>query len=508
MRLKEIEVYNPITIQCHDNPDGDALASGFGLYLYFQEKGRDVRLVYAGREVIQKTNLRLMTEKLEIPVEHLPDVPEALPGLLIMVDCQYGAGNATQLKADAVAVIDHHHVDTENSTVPSELTEIRPGLGSCSTLVWSMLLEEGFPVQESPRLSTALYYGLFMDTSQFSEISNPLDKDMRDSLPFSRQLFNLFRNSNISLDELEISGIAMLRYIHNREYKYAVIHAKPCDSNVLGLISDFLLQVDEVSSCLVYNERPDGFKLSVRSCVKEVMANELASFLCRDIGMGGGHYEKAGGFINKKLYEKYYPTLHSEVYFNQKMNEYFDSSRIIEAKDTVLDTGGMACYVEKRMRMGYVRLQDIYPFGSLVTIRTGTGDTDLVVAGDVYILIGVKSEISICTREEFERDYEKLDGRYCTEECILKKGYMPTIKNKITGESCKITEFAKVCVPVSYGCVRMEKLDAAVKVFTLRDGEQYQLGRPGDYLAVRSDNPHDIFVVEQELFEKMYEVKR
>ena len=34
MKLAELEKYNPITIQCHDNPDADALASGFGLYSY------------------------------------------------------------------------------------------------------------------------------------------------------------------------------------------------------------------------------------------------------------------------------------------------------------------------------------------------------------------------------------------------------------------------------------------------------------------------------------------
>ena len=27
MRLRDLEKYNPITIQCHDNPDADAIAS-------------------------------------------------------------------------------------------------------------------------------------------------------------------------------------------------------------------------------------------------------------------------------------------------------------------------------------------------------------------------------------------------------------------------------------------------------------------------------------------------
>ena len=66
--LEDLEDYNPITIQCHDNPDADAIASGYGLYCYFQSKGKDVSLVYSGRNQIQKSNLVLMRDMLKIPV--------------------------------------------------------------------------------------------------------------------------------------------------------------------------------------------------------------------------------------------------------------------------------------------------------------------------------------------------------------------------------------------------------------------------------------------------------
>lgn len=35
MMLEELLGYDRITIQCHDNPDADAIASGFGLYCFF-----------------------------------------------------------------------------------------------------------------------------------------------------------------------------------------------------------------------------------------------------------------------------------------------------------------------------------------------------------------------------------------------------------------------------------------------------------------------------------------
>ena len=37
MRLRELLDYKNIVIQCHDNPDADAIASGFGIYLYLKE---------------------------------------------------------------------------------------------------------------------------------------------------------------------------------------------------------------------------------------------------------------------------------------------------------------------------------------------------------------------------------------------------------------------------------------------------------------------------------------
>ena len=221
MKLSDLTAYNPITIQCHDNPDADALASGYALYTYFRECGKDVRFLYAGRNTIQKPNLSLMLRHLEIPVEYVDREEDLvkgmsgyrLPGLLVTVDCQYGAGNVTKIPAEHVAVIDHHQIEMQNM----EMSEINPELGSCSTLVWDMLRKEHYEIRDK-KLGTALYYGLYSDTNQFSEIYNPLDMDMRDALPCEKSLVKLFRNSNLSLHELEIAGVALIRHIYNDDY--------------------------------------------------------------------------------------------------------------------------------------------------------------------------------------------------------------------------------------------------------------------------------------------------
>ena len=318
MKLSQLQQFNPITIQCHDNPDADALASGFGLYTYFKDKGKDVRLVYAGSYQIQKTNLTLMVDKLNIPVVYLRDTEMPVRGLLITADCQYGAGNVTHLSAENVAIIDHHQVEIKDIS----LAEICPDFGSCSTLVWKMMKEEGYSFEGKTDLQTALFYGLFSDTNQLSEICNPADMEMRDSLLYDRRLINLFRNSNISLKELQIAGMALRHHIYNEEYQYAIVKANPCDPNILGLIGDFMIQVNEVLICVVYTVLAEGIKFSVRSCIKEVRADELASFLAGDAGSGGGHMDKAAGFIQAEKWDERYREKISEAYFNEQMKEY------------------------------------------------------------------------------------------------------------------------------------------------------------------------------------------
>ncbi len=48
MRLCTLEKFHTIVVQLHDNPDADAVGSGYALYKYFKFKGKQVRLVYGG----------------------------------------------------------------------------------------------------------------------------------------------------------------------------------------------------------------------------------------------------------------------------------------------------------------------------------------------------------------------------------------------------------------------------------------------------------------------------
>lgn len=518
MKLRELLKFHDIVIQCHDNPDADALASGFAVYMYLKEKGKNPRFIYGGRTAVRKSNLVMMIRELEIPVEHVRELDP--PELLVTVDCQYGEGNVTYFEAKNVAVFDHHRV---NGKLPA-MNEVRSSLGACSTLIWQLLKEEGFEVNENPKLATALYYGLYTDTNEFTEIYHPLDKDLRDMADFSPHYITKFRNANLSIEELEVAGSALLRTDYIEEFRLAIVKAGPCDPNILGIISDLVLEVDAVDICLVFNVNPHGVKLSLRSCVKEVQASELAEEICKGLGSGGGHHVKAGGFLDMERvipeYTEFCKTrniIPRMVYgqdgetqrpsdsaikavIERRLVDYFEHSQIINAKDSDLDTSDMELYFRKPMPVGYVKGTDIFKAGTSITLRTMQGDIDTKIEEDTIIIIGIKGEIFLSRENNFRNRYRTYQWPFSLKHAE----YNPTVKENSTGVSIPLMQYANVCVPTGQIKVRAKKLDHNVKLFTEWDETKYMRGHVGDYLIQRSDDNHDITTMDGKLFEECY----
>ena len=128
MKLCDLERFNRIVVQIHNDPDADAVGSGYAIYSYFKEKGKSVRLVYGGRNPINKSNMKMLISELNIPVEYVKELEP--PELLITVDCQYGQGNVEPFEAENIAMIDHH----STGRLTDDMCEIRSNLVSCATV--------------------------------------------------------------------------------------------------------------------------------------------------------------------------------------------------------------------------------------------------------------------------------------------------------------------------------------------------------------------------------------
>ena len=517
MKLSELLNFRSIVIQAHDNPDADAIASGYGLWLYFRLRGKKVRLIYGGSRPISKSNLVLMVKQLQIPIEHMEALHDE-PDLLLTVDCQYGERNVQKFSGKTIAVIDHHVAVPEK--LPA-LQEVRSTYGSCSTIIWDMLREEGDDPSNNEDLATALYYGLFMDTGKMQELHHPKDKDMRDELELrlNRATLTMLQNCNLSEEELKIAGKAMADIDFNRVGHYALAMAQRCDPNILGVISDALIEVEGVGTCIAYCVLDDGIKLSVRSCERETRADELAAFVTAGIGSGGGHIRKSGGFIVKSLladlYLKKYGVPCNDAWdvaahriLGERLDEYFrDQDYIHAGGDDVPDLTKEPIYEKRRLPIGYVKASDMYPVGTYVSVRMLEGDIPFVIKDDTYFMIGIEGEVYKNDEAYF------LSHNDATQEPYKIKGeYAPTVHLAVNaqefGEEANLRpkslqDYAKTCVPKSSSRIHAKQLTKRTKVF-VSWSESYMLGKPGDFLAARKENPKDVYIVAKDIMEKSY----
>lgn len=317
--LQQFLSYKRICIQCHNRPDADALASAFGLYCYFKGHNIEMNIIYSGEEQNKKFNLKHMIAACNIPIQYVKQLPPAQ--LLLIVDGQYGAGNVAKFDAPAIAVVDHHI----RNMAEHPYVLIQSNYQSCSTIVWELLEQEGYDVQGNEALRVALLYGLFTDNSSFYDLYHEKDMEMRMAVYGEFPLFEKLIKSNMTVAELIIASDAMQEHYFNPKKHFAIVSTIRCDQTILGIIGDFVIQVDAIYVNLCYTEVDNGYQISIRSCEDALQANLLAAFICEGIGSGGGHAKKSAGRISAESLAEQYGTDDIFKFLHQKINDFMDA---------------------------------------------------------------------------------------------------------------------------------------------------------------------------------------
>ena len=73
-----------------------------------------------------------------------------------------------------------------------------------------------------------------------------------------------------------------------------------------------------------------------------------------------------------------------------------------------------------------------------------------------------------------------------------------------TGEKKSVMAYAKGIISTGKSRIYAKPLDHYIKLFTSWDEEKYYAGEPGDYIAVRDDDPHDIYIINSRFFDRLY----
>ena len=282
-----------VYLQTHNIPDPDAIGAAFGLQKLLAEFGIDSTICYDGS--IDKLSSAKMLEILGIEMYADQDIADQMKpeDYIICVDSQKNAGNITDLAGDEIATIDHHPTTDRNAHIEYKYKDIRL-YGACCTIITKYYMDLG--ITPTADVATALLYGLKMDTLQFSR--GVCDEDIN-VFAFLHHIKDAHKLSKLEMNNIEFGDLkAYGAAIENiRVFDYVGIVHIPfnCPDAMIAIVADFILSLVEIDIAIVYCNRPDGFKFSVRSEKDEVDAGELIAEALEGIGNGGGHATMAGG---------------------------------------------------------------------------------------------------------------------------------------------------------------------------------------------------------------------
>lgn len=293
--LSSVPAESKVSIFCHDNPDPDALGAGLAMYELVGSMGLKPSLLYGG--MIEHQQNQAMVNALEIPARRLIldwEVNDILKESDVVITVDFHRPGANNILPDDCVphiVIDHHASDG----VAADLSMVHPEFSATSSLVASMLM--GLDFEMTPRVATALAFGIRTDTLGFTRHFNPVDiralswlnawvdSSMMRSIeepPRSRETLEAFAEALRERQQVGTTLIAPLSSLPNRD--------------ALAQIADFLLPTEGIESVFVFGVRRGKVILSARTTNDSIHLGRMLSQQWSG-GQAGGHRALAGGQI-------------------------------------------------------------------------------------------------------------------------------------------------------------------------------------------------------------------
>lgn len=295
--LKTLEGRAPIYVVTHDNPDPDAIATGWAVVWLIQEKlTTDVRLVGGG--AIMRAENRHLVKLLRPPIELLRQVDVTDGAAYVLVDCGSEGQNHLFRRHDdqPLAVIDHHHTGRRACHAPFE--DIRPAAAASASIAASYLREQ--KLRPSPALATALLYAIRTETKGNEVRYSRLDRTV---LLWVTELADPSQLAEIENAPLKPEYFADLALALQGTFIYGdtalCLLPRASGPEIVGEVADLLIRCEGIRRVLCGAVVHEDLLLSVRTALNsDEDASALVRHTLEGIGHGGGHRHRAGGKIS------------------------------------------------------------------------------------------------------------------------------------------------------------------------------------------------------------------
>ncbi len=281
-----------VLIMIQDDPDPDAIASALALKIVLGRTRGGATIGTFG--TVGRPENRAMTRILDIDVERLTVSAVREYDCVAMVDAQPAFFEEPLGEIDLV--IDHHPTE---APVRARLRDVRPSYGATSTILTEYL--RAVDVKVSPRLATALLYGIKADTLALERGATRADMD---AFAFLHGLANHGALRRIERPELPPAVLDLLaEAITRRRLVDGVMftHVGPMPYRELAAqFADLLLQVEGAEWTVVSGAIEGELHISVRNSGHERAAGDVVRQAFGDLGRAGGHRAMAKAVIQQR----------------------------------------------------------------------------------------------------------------------------------------------------------------------------------------------------------------
>lgn len=289
--LRVLSGYQSVLAVAHDNPDPDAIASGWAiLTLVTAKTGLPVRFI-AGGGIFRAENRR-MVELLDPPIELVDEVQIAPETAIVLVDSSPNA--VSHLLSDAplpTAVIDHHQIEGRRPRV--RYGDIRPKVVATATITTGYLREQ--KMEPSAALATALTYAIRTDATGLPLFS-PADHR---ALKWLGQWADHQKLTDIENAPLQPEYYADMLLAMKNTFVYDDVGL--CflpgagGPEILAEVADLLIRHRDLTRVMVAGVIGGDLLVSVRAKAGAGDASRLVVESLKGLGHGGGHRQRAGG---------------------------------------------------------------------------------------------------------------------------------------------------------------------------------------------------------------------